>query len=271
MESLGAILQRLQKQSADARSELPAEWLEQVNDTLTEPACPVCKDTGFVRYSVPTFDPAFGKAHPCTRCAGDRKARAAALRSKRLPEEQRRFTFETLSTVRPELDAGQFAQYTEAVNAARLFAEGKAPFKWLLLAGNPGWGKTHLAVCICNWRIDHATDIPGVAFAVVPDMLAELRDSIAQEDFESTIKGFREVPLLILDDLGKENPTAWGREQLYRVVNHRSFNKMETVITTNTDISKVESAIADRVGDEHRGFGKRFALDLPSYRTGRVW
>ena len=44
-----------------------------------------------------------------------------------------------------------------------------------------------------------------------------------------------------------------------------------TVITTNTNIMRVDPAIADRLEDERTGLVKKFALDLPSYRSGKVW
>ena len=78
---------------------------------------------------------------------------------------------------------------------------------------------------------------------------------------------FRECPLLILDDLGAEKDTEWVREQLYRVVNHRYFEKLPMVITTNEGVTGLDPRIASRIRDETNGVATVLLLDLPDARV----
>jgi hypothetical protein len=43
----------------------------------------------------------------------------------------------------------------------------------------------------------------------------------------------REAGVLVLDDLGAENATAWATEKLFQIINYRYNYRMPTVITTN--------------------------------------
>ena len=51
------------------------------------------------------------------------------------------------------------------------------------------------------------------------------------ESFEDRFERIRTVPLLVLDDLGAQSPTAWAEEKLYQIVNYRYVNKLPTVIS----------------------------------------
>jgi DNA replication protein DnaC len=55
----------------------------------------------------------------------------------------------------------------------------------------------------------------------------------------------REVPLLVLDDLGAERLTDWVTEALFRLINHRFEWRLRTVITTNYSPNEM----AERVGE----------------------
>ena len=121
-----------------------------------------------------------------------------------------------------------------AFDAAKAFAE--APDGWLFVHGNYGCGKTHLAAAIVNARL--AVGEPAL-FVVVPDLLDHLRASFAPgtaEGYDTRFEAVRNAPLLVLDDLGTEAPTAWAGEKLFQIINHRYNARMPTVFTTNRDL-----------------------------------
>lgn len=105
--------------------------------------------------------------------------------------------------------------------------------KGLILVGNNGVGKTHLACSIANKLIENG--IP-VIYGTLINLLAELRNSYDTDNNISEmeiIKLYENVDLLIIDDLGKEKPSEWGLEKLFTIVNSRYENNLPVIITTN--------------------------------------
>lgn len=105
--------------------------------------------------------------------------------------------------------------------------------KGLILVGNNGVGKTHLACSIANKLIENG--IP-VIYGTLINLLAELRNSYDTDNDISEmeiIKLYENVDLLIIDDLGKEKPSEWGLEKLFTIINSRYENNLPVIITTN--------------------------------------
>ncbi|MBN1485827.1 MAG: ATP-binding protein [Chloroflexia bacterium] len=136
----------------------------------------------------------------------------------------------------------------EAYELSLTFAEN--PQGWLLLMGNYGSGKTHLAAAIANHALGgHIKTL----FTVVPDLLDHLRASYAPDSpvrYDQRIETVRTVFLLILDDLGTENATPWAAEKLYQIINYRYNYQLPTVITTNRDLDEIEPRIRSRIWDK---------------------
>ena len=98
----------------------------------------------------------------------------------------------------------------------------------LILMGEQGTGKTHLAAAIANTLIGRG--IP-VLFATYTDHLATLKEEFKKTgDYMSKLGS---TPLLVIDDLGKEVQGEWANSMLFTIVNHRYEHKLPTVITTN--------------------------------------
>lgn len=107
--------------------------------------------------------------------------------------------------------------------------------KGLILVGNNGVGKTHLACSIANELIKNG--IP-IIYGTLINLLAELKNSYDIDNNISEmeiIKLYEKVDLLIIDDLGKEKPSEWGLEKLFTIINSRYENNLPVIITTNYD------------------------------------
>ena len=105
--------------------------------------------------------------------------------------------------------------------------------KGLILVGNNGVGKTHLACSIANELMKNG--IP-VIYGTLINLLAEIRNSYDLDNNISEmeiIKLYENVDLLIIDDLGKEKPSEWGLEKLFTIINSRYENNLPVIITTN--------------------------------------
>ena len=115
--------------------------------------------------------------------------------------------------------------------------------KGLILVGNNGVGKTHLACSIANELIKDG--IP-IIYGTLINLLAELKNTYDVYNNISEmkiIKLYEKVDLLIIDDLGKEKPSEWGLEKLFTIINSRYENNLPVIITTNYD----QNSLIDRL------------------------
>ena len=156
----------------------------------------------------------------------------------------------------------------KAFKAARQFAEN--PRGWLVLMGEHGTGKTHLAAAIGNYRA--GLGYPPLLVSI-PDLLDELRATFAPENrsrYDRQFDSFKDVPLLLLDDLGRQSMTNWVREKLNQLFNHRHVRELPTVVTTADTMEslyKNEPYIASRMLDQR--VSRIYALTVPPYRGFR--
>lgn len=110
----------------------------------------------------------------------------------------------------------------------------------LWFSGEMGAGKSTIAAGIANTLIvDY--NIQSIMMTMV-DMLAELRDTYDSDNGitdSQLISLYRDVPLLVIDDLGTEKPTEWGLDKLYEIVNYRYENFMPTIVTSNYNVDTI--------------------------------
>lgn len=143
-------------------------------------------------------------------------------------------TFDTFIADQDNMDAYEAAvEYVEDFKKM-LPAPGTAPDitrNGLFIMGNPGTGKTHLAAAIANKLIggEHR-----VIMATMIDLLGSVRNSFSYEDGGAQVLNrYKKVPLLIIDDLGKEPPTEWAVSTIYNIINGRYEAYLPTIVTAN--------------------------------------
>jgi len=179
-------------------------------------------------------------------------------------EELKRFQFESFDPTGRGLRGESRRNLEGAFRLARHWAD--EPDGWLVFLGANGCGKTHLAAAITGYRIAQGD---SVAFANVPDLLDELRATFAPgapERFDRRFRRLLEAPLLVLDDLGAQQASAWAEEKLYQLLNHRHLQRTPTIVTTNRELKDMEPRIASRLADLQTS--TVYHLTAPDYRTG---
>jgi DNA replication protein DnaC len=157
----------------------------------------------------------------------------------------------------------------EGFDAACSFVRGEIVPPLLMLYGEPGRSKTHLATAIGNTYI---AQLVSVLFYHSGDLLDDLRHGMRIEMSMSPVDAVRStitsssiiqrcklVGLLILDDLGLGDETEWAWGKLDTIVNYRYDYHLPTVITANT------LEVSDRIRDRCRE-GLVVRLEGESYR-----
>ncbi len=227
--------------------------------------CPICGGIGYVTLDVPLDDPRFGRALRC-RCMADEVARRALESVRRFAQMAalEDMTFETFQVEAPGNSPEQVRSLRAAFEAACEFAEN--PNGWLLLRGSYGCGKTHLAAAIVNERLRRGQ--PAL-FVVLPDLLDELRATFAPDSadsYEDRFEAVRDIPVLVLDDLGAQAPTAWAAEKLYQLLNHRYNCRLPTVVTTNCRLEDLDDRVRSRLC--HVGLVRSVEIRALDFRAG---
>jgi len=103
----------------------------------------------------------------------------------------------------------------------------------LFITGSYGTGKTHLAAAISNQLIREG--IPVICMTMI-DLLAKIKQTFDRSDDATEaeiMKIYEEVPLLVIDDIGSEQPTEWGSTKIFSIINARYESYMPVIVTTN--------------------------------------
>ena len=137
--------------------------------------------------------------------------------------------------------------YCKAKEYAESIKNGEK--KSLIITGNIGTGKTHLASSIANFLIESEI---SVVFGTLINLLNEVKDTYTMENKTESfiIEKYSKVPLLIIDDLGKERPSEWTLEKLFTIINNRYENNLPVVITTNYNRERLRERLANNVNYE---------------------
>ena len=114
--------------------------------------------------------------------------------------------------------------------------------------GDPGTGKTTLAMLVSKTALEHGR---SVAIYSMPKLLARIRRTydagVGEQSYAELFERLATVDLLHIDDLGSENRTEWVLEQLYSLINERYESERALVVTTNHDDAELEQQVGARV------------------------
>jgi DNA replication protein DnaC len=211
--------------------------------------CPLCSGKGVVYYDVPVGDPKYGKLNRCQNNPVEfDSGRQERLRHIGNLDVHKGKSFENFITNPPgsEYTSSIIESLNYALRSAVGFAE--SPKGWLVLEGTYGCGKTHLAVAIGNTRVEQFGD--EVLFMTAPDLLDFLRTTFGANSeitYDESFNRIRNMPILILDDLGVENPSGWAKEKLFQLLNYRYSAELPTVITTNVELEELDPRLSSRM------------------------
>ncbi len=133
---------------------------------------------------------------------------------------------------------GESPSYLKAVQKAIAFSKDDS--HGLYIYGDLGVGKSYLAACITN---KFAKENRSVAFVSPADLLAHLKSNFGSYENDPTLDRLKTVEVLVIDDLGAEPITGWGRDEvLLPLLNARLENYRKTIFTSNYPPNMLSSA-----------------------------
>ena len=195
------------------------------------------------------------KAEEAETASCQHEAELYRLRSKAFCEiPAYKWRFENAGVMTPQL--------LKAKNYAESFGKLYPRGIGLLLFGNVGTGKSYAAGCIANALID---ELHSVSFISTSEAVNSLQGRFGSER-EEYLNSLLRPELLILDDLGSERSTSYGREQIFSIVDKRILTGKPLIVTTNIPLKLMKESrdISDR-----RIYDRILSVCLPLCFEGR--
>jgi len=185
--------------------------------------CPLCDDTGWK----PVDDEAGVRRVVRCDCWRENVGRQH-LAEAQIPKRYQHCTLDNFKVYNESLD--------KAVAFGRRLVDMFPPAdrRGLFFEGQPGVGKTHLAVAILK-QVIQTSGLSGL-FYDTRDLLRIIRStydpSIRTTELE-VLRPVMRVHLLVLDDLGAEKTSEWVEETMNLIVNTRYNERRLTIFTSN--------------------------------------
>jgi DNA replication protein DnaC len=215
--------------------------------------CPVCKGAGFVHPTLDSGQVDFSRVVPCQCSKGElRKKKTEYLEKYSNLGSLSQLTFDNLSpkgktTSHLERSEESKEHFAKVYQAAKAFADN--PQGWLVFSGPSGSGKTHLACAIANHRLRLGEPVFYIGVADLLDHLRSAFSPTSDITYDELFEQVKNVPLLVLDDLTLGSATAWAKEKLEQLLQHRFNTRITTVITTDVPLEKMDERLRGHFAD----------------------
>ncbi len=184
------------------------------------PFCDICEDTGF------------SDGHLCVCMIKENARQKQKYLSSLSPMPQKSFSDFDINLYPNEINedgTNSFNHMSKIFNFTKEYAQKfNISRKGLLMMGNSGLGKTHLACSIAKECIDNG-------FSVIYTSAQALFNVIEQTKYSDSelLESICECDLFILDDLGSEYLTHYAISSFYNILNNRGIKNLPTIYTSN--------------------------------------
>jgi DNA replication protein DnaC len=210
--------------------------------------CSLCGGAGFVHPVLDSGKVDYGRAVPCSCSRGElRRKKSEFLERYSNLGALSRLTFDNLSPKGRTANVVSQEHFARICQAAKAFADN--PEGWLVFSGSGGSGKTHLACAVANRRLGSGEPVFYIGAADLLDHLRSAFSPASDITYDELFEQVKNAPLLVLDDFTTGSATAWAKEKLEQLLNHRFNARMATVITTDAPPEKTDERMRGRLAD----------------------
>ena len=215
----------------------------------TETACPKCGGTGFIIVEGATVSGA-------KRCDCANQGRAARMEERALiPPLYRAASFDNFVVPGPDNPIAR-RELTNVLLAVKSFVRDfpNESRPGLLLIGEPGTGKTHLAVAAMRRVIEKGFECLFCDYQNLLDRIRSGYDAASNSSDREAYRVALDAEVLLLDDLGAHRVTDWVEDTITSIITYRCNNRKPLIATTNLPDPDAGSNVLQRtpVGTEYR-------------------
>lgn len=177
-------------------------------------------------------------------------------------------TFDNFGVETPDQEA--------ALQACRAYADSfdvaAKTGRSLILRGNPGTGKNHLAVAITRQVLTAGyTALHATAYEIVCRIRETWgRRQPGEQTEQGITRAFGEVDLLVIDEVGRQYGTEGEQIHLFHVIDARYRLMKPTIVISNKRLDEIRAYLGDAALDRLReGGGELVSFNWRSHR-GRI-
>jgi primosomal protein DnaI len=122
--------------------------------------------------------------------------------------------------------------------------------KGLFIYGRYGTGKSYLLSAIAQ---ELALKNVAVLFVYVPDLIRSIRQGMNDGNLEERINKLKQADILMLDDFGGENMSAWFRDEIIvPVLQYRLSAKLPVFLSSNFSLVQLLEALTLQKDETNR-------------------
>lgn len=130
----------------------------------------------------------------------------------------------------------------------------------LLFVGDPGTGKTHLAVAVLRALIAKGYDGMFYDYQRLLDQIRQGYDKTSESVDREALRNALECEVLLLDDLGAHRVTDWVEDTVTSIITHRCNNRKPTIATTNLPDPDAGGTMQEKQPGAVGGYSARITL-----------
>lgn len=205
----------------------------------------------------------------------EQQERAKLIRTHYIPREILGASFINMEHDEDRIDAFQgIASFCMNVKP------GQEGTKGIYLYGPFGVGKSYMMAAAARELADR-----GIASLMVytPDFFREIKDALQDNTVQEKIQVLKEVPVLILDDIGAESLSPWARDEILgAILQYRVSENLPVLYTSNYTLEQLEEHLAYsqkagveqlkamRIMERIRYYTDAYQVDGKNRRLGRT-